>query len=119
MNNNVTSKVAISADGKMEIELTEDASLKQLLDQGYLDVAKILIRPPLVAEIRLYSRIRVLSRLDPRVRSRAEQTPYVGYEASRLYGRERARVMRALLALAALSASGSELKQKIRHQHKA
>ena len=45
MSNSVPSKIAISADGKMETELTGDASLKQLLGQGYCDVAKLLIRP--------------------------------------------------------------------------
>ena len=45
MSNSVTSEISISADGKMETELTGYAILKQLLSQGYRDVAKFLICP--------------------------------------------------------------------------
>ncbi|CAI5731560.1 unnamed protein product [Hyaloperonospora brassicae] len=50
MGNGVSSEMAIFADGEMEAELqrlggTGDASVKQLLGQGYRDVVQLLIRP--------------------------------------------------------------------------
>ncbi|CAI5723237.1 unnamed protein product [Hyaloperonospora brassicae] len=45
MSNNVSGDNAIFEDGKMEIELTVDARVKQVLEQGYRDVAKLIFRP--------------------------------------------------------------------------
>uniref|UniRef100_M4B336 Serine aminopeptidase S33 domain-containing protein n=1 Tax=Hyaloperonospora arabidopsidis (strain Emoy2) TaxID=559515 RepID=M4B336_HYAAE len=50
MGNGVSSEMEIFADGEMEAELkrlggTDDASVKQLLGQGYRDVVQLLVRP--------------------------------------------------------------------------
>ena len=78
MTNRISSEIAISADGKMEIELMGDASLKQLLGQGYRDVANLLIRPHGYVRTLMSSLLGALpSRYSRQIQSRADTSCWI------------------------------------------